>query len=190
LDKDLKAFCEKGTVPSSKEAKTVLHELNAQGYKILASQHHVCDKSLQLFTHIDLLLEHKDGKRVVAEVKTGCLYRRCSTPQGKFLYQPDSSLGDCPLHQHQMQALLGRHLYLCTHPEFKDSCGVLLLYVDDHGSELLHDFNVVLTQEGLDAIRSRAARKKRTYYKKTPWVSSVRAKKKRVKLNSSNSKPK
>ena len=78
---------------------------------ILYSQLYLCSTSLNLHTFVDLVLFNEDTKEtIIVEVKRGCHYRTCSTPNGFMQYQP-SPISDCMQHQHEIQALLAKLLY-------------------------------------------------------------------------------
>jgi hypothetical protein len=62
------------------------------------------------------------GVLLLVEVKSGCHYRRCCTKNGTLRFiRP--AVSDSPLHQHQLQALIGKDLFLRTYPHWKNEEG-------------------------------------------------------------------
>ncbi len=162
LDRQLSDFALNGAKASfCKETKLVIEKLEELNLEISKTQHYVSNSELKMCTFIDLVAFKKDSHMpVIIEVKRGCHYKHCSTLNGVLRFH-DSTVNDSLLHQHQLQALLGKLLYEKQNPEV--SCDCYLLYVDENTCEHIqqNSFNVQICAEALNAIKNVKITKKR-----------------------------
>jgi hypothetical protein len=102
------------------EPKALINQFELLRWKPVASQLVVAWSNARIATKIDLVLyDENQQKLLIVEIKSGCHYRRCSTKNGTLNFiRPVVS--DAPIHQHQLQALLGKELFLQTYPQWRD----------------------------------------------------------------------
>ena len=135
----------KPPVKATNETKIILTFIKEKGYYIEKSQQPVGFAPWRLATSLDLVLrplpQNQNGAdhRVVVEVKRGCLYRECIVP-GATSQRLEPSVSVCPLHMHQLQAVIGTELLRRTDPSIPIKSWVL--YVDENGLTLVDDFAV------------------------------------------------
>jgi hypothetical protein len=118
-----------------KEPKAVVSYFNQCGWVPISSQLVVAWPEARIATKLDLVLHDPIlDKVIVVEIKTGCHYRRCSTSTGTIKHMGPTAISDAPLHQHQLQALIGKQLLLKTYAlDQIQSVEALLLYVSVDG---------------------------------------------------------
>jgi hypothetical protein len=122
----------------------------------VASQLVVAWREGRIATMIDLVLHDDLTDRILlVEIKSGCEYRNQST--GSRLKNMGScTVTDAPLHQHQLQILLGKDLFHRTYPKCTKPVDSILIYVAKDGTlEVLEektDFTVFCDASVTDAI--------------------------------------
>jgi hypothetical protein len=146
-----------------KEARAIIQFLLP--YQPLASQFCVAWEEAMIACPLDLLLYNPSTKNfLVVEIKTGCCNRRCSTLHG-FLHNIGikNKVSNSLLHQHQLQTLLGAHLF--TKTTGLTNVETLLLYANDKGEvEACHgsDFEVQLNETVLQHVLKSRKKKLRS----------------------------
>jgi hypothetical protein len=86
----------------------------------------------RIATMIDLVLyDETQEEIIIVEIKSGCEYRNLST--GSKLKHLKENVTDAPVHQHQLQVVLGKELFRRTYPECKKQVRALLVYVSKEG---------------------------------------------------------
>jgi hypothetical protein len=81
---------------------------------------------------IDLVLfDETLDEIIIVEIKSGCEYRNVST--GSKLQHLKEDVTDAPVHQHQLQVLLGKELFRRTYLECTKRVRALLVYVSKEG---------------------------------------------------------
>jgi hypothetical protein len=156
-------------IKGCKETQLIRKTLDGMNLEIEETQ--VLAQQENIKTFLDLIVKHKEtGKKYVVELKRGCEYRRCSTKNGKLLFQnptsysktsassPTLPLSDALLYQHQLQVLIGRWLYKHDH-----DYGVLLIYVNETKVELFEesDMEAKLLDSGKLALLKAANKKQK-----------------------------
>lgn len=147
------------------ETTALLQHLTNLDLSIFQSQVYVSCPKLHLCAYIDLILKNNTTQElIVAEIKTGCHYRLCCTKDGFIKYQ-EKDITDCMLHQHQLQALLGKTLFESQSKTPISSC---LIYVNK--TEIIQfnekDFAVTLTPEAFESIQMLISKKRKRKSKK------------------------
>lgn len=116
------------------EPRMLIRKFESMSWIPVASQLVVAYETARLATKIDLILydELENILRII-EVKTGYHYRRCSTKNGTLMHiRP--VVDNSPLHQHQLQALIGKWLFLKTYPQWENkSVESVVVYVSTEG---------------------------------------------------------
>ena len=152
IDSELIAFhiSNKITNKMTLETKLILETFKKMNLIILDTQ--VMAKNNNLKTFIDLIVQDTlTLKKYVVEIKRGCAYRECTTKNGILLHQNKSTISNCLLHQHQLQALIGRWL---LKSQSESDYGLFLIYVDEQDI-LVYDetmFVANLTEAGENAM--------------------------------------
>jgi hypothetical protein len=136
-----------------KEPRTLIQTFEARGWTPVCSQLVVAWPAARLATKIDLVLHDRArNKIIVVEVKSGCGYRRKSHGVMRHIVP---TVSNAPLHQHQLQVLLGRMLFARTYTHWRPvDIECVLVYISPACDvELLMDtaFSVHYTA-GLDTI--------------------------------------
>jgi hypothetical protein len=91
-----------------KEPKLVIQTFNALGWVPVHSQLAVAWPEARLATKIDLvLMDTSRNKLIVVEMKSGCGYRRVSHGMLRHIVP---KVSNAPIHQHQLQVLMGKEL--------------------------------------------------------------------------------
>ena len=74
----------------------------------------------------------KEEKTFLVEVKSGSASRYCKTKPMTFLY--GTSFDDCLFHQHQLQCIFSKYMYMQNNPSV-EACKIemLLIYTDAEG---------------------------------------------------------
>ena len=136
------------------EPAVLLKVFAKHGWTPIGSQVVVAWPAARLATCIDLVLYDAQAERVVVvEIKSGCLYRRESHGH---LAHVHPKVTNAPLHQHQLQAVLGKELLVRTYPQWNRSqveC-VLLYVTHELATELVRegDFGVQYSQRIQDIL--------------------------------------
>ena len=131
IDKELGDFFEKNIPCTLMESKAVSSFLKGHDYRFLHAQYHVTSTCLRIQTKIDLLMT-KEEKTFLVEVKSGSASRYCKTKPMTFLY--GTSFDDCLFHQHQLQCVFSKYMYMQNNPNVKVSTiEMLLIYTDAKG---------------------------------------------------------
>jgi hypothetical protein len=114
-----------------KEPGVLLEIFTVRGWKPVGSQVVVAWPEARLATRIDLVLFDSTTQRLlVVEVKSGCLYRRQSHG---YLAHVQPRVTNAPLHQHQLQVVLGKELLVRTYPQWtRSQVDCVLIYVNHH----------------------------------------------------------
>jgi hypothetical protein len=129
-----------------KEPRMLIQLFESLAWKPIASQLVVAYPEARIATKIDIVLyDTRRDTLLIVEVKSGCHYRRCTTKDGT-LQHIRPIVNDSPLHQHQLQSLIGKLLFLKTYPHWSAlSVESVVVYVSTSGdTELLmeSDFDV------------------------------------------------
>ena len=137
------------------EPRAIIRLFESRHWSPLASQLVVGWREGRIATMIDLVLHDENMDQVlIVEIKTGCEYRNVST--GSCLTNLGSTtITDSPLHQHQLQALLGKELFRRTYPNCTKNVQSILVYVSKDGLlEVLEEkqFTVVYSEHISQAI--------------------------------------
>lgn len=157
LDRELVEYCKRKDHGNSAyllpETRLVLKSLQKKGLTIESTQNVVYYEPWRLCTAIDMVLVERKGpgsadsssvqseKKILVEVKRGCEYRDSYVPcvRSRFL-QPQVQTS--PANMHQLQILIGKHLFLHLHPDEIVECWVL--YVNEEKVHIVEekDFTV------------------------------------------------
>lgn len=125
------------------EPRMLIKHFELMKWLPVSSQLVVACQEARLATKVDIVLydSPNDILRIV-EVKTGYHYRRCSTRDG-ILRHVRPTVNNSPLHQHQLQALIGKWLFLKTYPQWVNKhVESVVVYVSNDGCiELLLEQN-------------------------------------------------
>lgn len=122
-----------------KEPKTLIQTFESHGWHPVSSQLTVAWPDARIGTRIDLVLYDSERHKIVAvEVKSGCGYRRKSHGMLRHLFP---RVSNAPLHQHQLQILLGKELLARTYPAWaRADIECVLVYISpDCEVELLRE---------------------------------------------------
>lgn len=118
----------------TQEPTALIHYFERNHWKPVSSQLVVAYPTARLATKIDVVLyDTVHDTLLIVEVKSGYHYRKCSTLNGTLKFvRPIVS--NCPLHQHQLQALLGKWLFLETYPQWTNrKVEAVVVYVSSDG---------------------------------------------------------
>ena len=127
------------------EPDVLIRLFTGHGWLPVDAQLVVAWPDARLATRIDLVL-YDPGRNmlVVVEMKSGCAYRRVAHGT---LHNVVPITSNAPLHQHQLQALLGKELLLQTYPKWTRSAveAVVVYVTTAYQVELVRepDFGVV-----------------------------------------------
>ena len=161
VDTELKKVVNDHKKPLLLQTKFILEFLEQHKIKLLYSQYPVAWPAARLWTKIDLV-GILDGRVIVIEVKTGCLYRKCHTDTGRIY---STEITDSPEHQHQLQTCFHRLLLCKTLRNLRETdVDMLLLYVEDDGtvhSTYGPEFTVTINNKMLEKILKTKNSKKR-----------------------------
>jgi hypothetical protein len=114
------------------EARPIITLFECRGWTPLASQLVVAWREGRIATMIDLVLYDENQEEIIiVEIKSGCEYRNLST--GSKLKYLKENVTDAPIHQHQLQVLLGKELFQRTYPDCKKKVRALLVYISKEG---------------------------------------------------------
>jgi len=122
-----------------KEPIALIREFESYGWRPVRSQLTVAWPDARIGTRIDLVLyDATRHKIIVVEVKSGCGYRRKSHGMLRHLVP---RVSNAPLHQHQLQVLLGKELLARTYPAWiRTEIECVLVYIASNGElELLRE---------------------------------------------------
>jgi hypothetical protein len=122
-----------------REPKTLIQTFDTHGWIPLSSQLTVAWPEARIATKIDLVLhDAMRDKVMVVEIKSGCGYRRKSHG---MLGHVVPSVSNAPLHQHQLQVLLGKELFARTYTKWsRTDIECVLVYIS-------HECEVELIRE-------------------------------------------
>lgn len=142
------------------EPRLLVQTFLDMGWLSIASQLPVAWSDARLATKIDLVLYEPSTMTIlVVEVKTGYGYRRCPTKNG-YLRYIHPRVNNSPLHQHQLQALIGKELFSRTYTTCtRDKIESVLIYISSACEiEMIReqDFSVKYTTD-IDNILLRTA---------------------------------
>jgi hypothetical protein len=137
------------------EARALIELFESRRWLPLASQLVVGWREGRIATMIDVVLHDEVTDQIlIVEIKSGCEYRHVSTGSCMKCLQ-SSDVPDSPLHQHQLQTLLGKELFNRTYKECTKSVRGVLIYVGKDGSlEIVEEsqFRVLYTDHVAQAI--------------------------------------
>jgi hypothetical protein len=138
VDLELSRFVQTGYVPpqSLPETQHVIQYMRTHKLTPVHAQLPVAYEPLRLATCLDLVCLGEDGSHTIVEIKCGYRYRECSS--GTLLTSvigknPTVPVVDSPLHQHQLQTLLGQWLFDRSFPQLVRNSNPLLLYTSASG---------------------------------------------------------
>jgi hypothetical protein len=145
------------------EPRSIINIMEELEWVPIASQLVVAWPEARLATKIDLVVYcETTNKIIVVEIKTGCGYRRCSTPNG-FLHHLRPKVSNAPIHQHQLQIILGKELLARTYPNWsRNNIEAVLIYVSTDGElELIreHEFSFTYSTIVENILLNTAAKK-------------------------------
>ena len=124
---------------SLKESNTLVALFKTHGWVAVSSQLVVAWRSARIATKIDLVLyDVCTNKLLVIEIKSGCSYRRVSHG---VLSRIRPCVSNAPIHQHQLQVLIGKELLIRTYPKWTtENVEAILIYVASDGEiELIRE---------------------------------------------------
>lgn len=153
------------------EVDVFLVECATRGLDLVQTQLVVGSSHWRLATKVDVVLRVRaTGAIILVEIKYGCQYRRCATKTG-FMRHHRPRINDCKLHQHQLQALLHRTLFLCTFPAQNPStthCALVYLagesceWIDETMFAVTTVPELILQRTATNLVSRRRKRPKRT----------------------------
>ena len=162
LDKELGDFFGPHHIPCKlKESNGISSWLINNGYTFLHSQFPVRCTHLKIQTKIDLIM-CKNNKVVLVEVKSGSASRNCKSFPLTLIR--GSNIDDCLLHQHQLQCIMSKHMYLQTKRP-SDDIDLILMYVDHKGDVDVissHAFSIHCLSKGMLDILHEKNKKQQT----------------------------
>lgn len=107
----------------------------------------------RLATLVDLVAKTSSGKTLLIEVKTGCHYRRCTT--GGYLKHITPQTSDSKVHQHQLQILMCKRLFIKNFPCLPPPDTLLIYTTEQDGVvEAIYekDFHVSLDDDVIERL--------------------------------------
>ena len=173
IDRQMSRYCsnsQKIPARACHETRHIINYFLSEQYTAVAAQFPVANAAYRLGTCIDVVVTDKAGNTILVEIKRGCQHRHLSTG-GNMLNYKNNSISDALHHQHQLQIILGKQLFMKTLPQNKNvSC--LILYVDDIGVTAFRedDFSVgwcsEIHQKLLNTTSVLACRRRKSTHKK------------------------
>ena len=146
IDQAMSRWVHAPTVRTSlHEVRTLITLFESYCWVPIAAQLVVAWPGARLATKIDLVLSDGHERLYVIEIKSGCLYRRASHGMLRHCTPPVSN---APIHQHQLQALLGKELLVRTYPTWsRANVESILVYVTPDAVEMIREaeFGVTYT---------------------------------------------
>tara|TARA_B110000046_G_C12995362_1_gene399796 strand:+ start:751 stop:1431 length:681 start_codon:yes stop_codon:yes gene_type:complete len=127
------------------EPRALITAFTDHGWVPAGAQVVVAWPAARIATRLDLVLyDSARHKVIVVEIKSGCLYRRESHARMRHVRPVVSN---APLHQHQLQTVLGRELFLRTYTHWDPGdVECLLVYVTpDCTVEMIHGRDFAVT---------------------------------------------
>jgi len=138
LDRVVSKWAESKRIPDARSSTTgraLIQWCVQHKFMPVCSQLLVGDSKLRLATHIDLVLWHKPSSTLyLTEVKLGCVYRDCTTKTTKrcdFVVTKSGTALQTFRGMHEMQILIGRHLFHETYARSQQAECLLLYVIED-----------------------------------------------------------
>lgn len=169
IDREMDAITKDTPIKRTcRETKALLKFFESRNVTLCHSQYKVSLKLLSTF--LDLVVIDPDGKLYVVEIKRGCHYRHIDN--GHLNHH--TNVTNCLLHQHQLQAMIGRWLYE-TQEQVKN-VGCILIYVENDDIEVYDEDQFVVELNESAKLAVLDIRKKQCP-KTKPGLKSCRKKK-------------
>jgi hypothetical protein len=128
------------------EGRAIIQLFESRHWEPVASQLVVAWREGRIATMIDIVLHDVSTDEIlVVEIKSGCEYRYLTTGSNLKNLGPSCTVTDAPIHQHQLQVLLGKDLFHRTYPSCTKKVQAVLVYAAKDGTlEVLmeEDFKV------------------------------------------------